>query len=278
MDKVAFIAVGVFMIASASIAINTQSNLNESGSRLAGDQYEILARNAAVAGLDRVKQMLADNFGAYDNVTGINDGLPYIVNAVISGDEATVHSVSTFQDAGGDSITFNVKAKFKQRTVLPSEAPQHMRYAVISDEDLVLRGNVGFEAPWSKRSPQGESATPLCQHKASRTRSLVVLHLPEPMVEQVPHAAQLVRIHSGVHQAQKKLLGRAPEKPLCHAAERALTRGVPRHFRRVPMRPPFRAPRHVRLALHDLQHGEDRVVGQVVLQGLPDLGDGRSSG
>ena len=120
------------------LAINSQSNLAESETRLVNDQYEILARNASLAGLDRVKQKLADNFQYYINVTGANDGISYVVNAVIDGpNEVTVRSTGMAYVADGDSVEFNVQTKFKRRTILPKHAPPFMRYAVLTDEQVL---------------------------------------------------------------------------------------------------------------------------------------------
>ncbi len=146
MEKLALIVVGIFAMTGTHLAINSQSNLAESETRLVKDQYEILARNAALAGLDRVKQKLADNFQYYINVTGANDGISYVVNAITDGpDEVTVRSTGMAYVADGDSVEFNVQAKLKRRTILPKHAPPFMRYAVISDEELVFQGNIYIE-------------------------------------------------------------------------------------------------------------------------------------
>jgi len=142
MHKLAFIAVGIFMMAGMHITFNAQGNLHETETRLAEDQFEILARNAALAGVDHVKQMLSESFTNYSQITGTNDGVSYAVDATMSGSEVTVRSMGLTYDAAGDPITFNVLAKFRQRTILPSLAPPFMRYAVVSEEDLILRGNV----------------------------------------------------------------------------------------------------------------------------------------
>ena len=116
------------------LVINSQSNLAQSETRLAKDQYEILARNAALAGLDHVKQKLADSFHSYGNVIGTNDGVSYAVQATTNGsDEVTVQSTGMAYATDGDTVEFNVQAKFKQRNVLPTHAPPFMRYAVITD-------------------------------------------------------------------------------------------------------------------------------------------------
>ena len=146
MDKLALIVVGIFVMTGTNLVISSQSNLAQSETRLAKDQYEILARNAALAGLDRVKQKLADNFQYYSNVTGANNGISYVVNAVTDGpNEVTVRSTGMAYATDGDTIEFNVQVKFKRRTVLPKHAPPFMRYAVITDEQLVLQGNIYIE-------------------------------------------------------------------------------------------------------------------------------------
>ena len=146
MEKLALIVVAIFMIMGTQLVINSQSNLAASETRLVKGQYEILARNAALAGLDRVKQKLADDFQNYGNVTGANDGISYEANAVTDGpNEVTVRSTGMAYATDGDTIEFNVQVKFKRRTVLPKHAPPFMRYAVISDEELVLQGNIYIE-------------------------------------------------------------------------------------------------------------------------------------
>lgn len=146
MAKLALIMVGVFMLVGTHLITNSRSNLIESETNMAKDQYEILARNAALAGLDHVKQKLADSFESYSNVTGTNDSIAYVVNAVVSGiSDVTVHSVGTAYTYEGEAIAFNVQAKFKLRTTLPTHAPPFMRYAVMTDEELVLQGNIEIE-------------------------------------------------------------------------------------------------------------------------------------
>ncbi len=146
MDKLALIVVGIFVMTGTNLGINSQNNLAQSETRLAKDQYEILARNAALAGLDRVKQKLADDFHSYGNITGANDGASYVVNAITNGpNEVTVRSTGLAYVADGDSVEFNVQTKFKRRTILPKHAPPFMRYAVITDEQLILQGNIYIE-------------------------------------------------------------------------------------------------------------------------------------
>lgn len=142
MHKVAFLAVALFMLIGMNFTFNSRSTLGESETRLAEDQFEILARNAAIAGLDRTKQLLSEDFRDYQGVQGTNDGVAYTATAVTNGPEVTVHSTGTTTGSDGETITFNVQAKFRQRTTLPPEAPPFMRYAVMSEEDLVLRGNI----------------------------------------------------------------------------------------------------------------------------------------
>ena len=143
MDKLALIIVGILVMTGSQLVMNSQSNLAQSETRLAKDQYEILARNAALAGLERVQQKLADSFHSYGNVTGTNDGASYEVHATTNGsDEVMVQSMGMAYATDGDTVEFYIQAKFKRRTILPSEAPPFMRYAVISDEDLILRGNL----------------------------------------------------------------------------------------------------------------------------------------
>jgi len=170
MSKLALIMVGAFMLVGVNQMTNSERTLAELETVMAMGQYEILARNAALAGLDRVKQQLADDFQNYSHVTGTNDGISYVVNAVISGTIATVLSTGTayphgcatndlndeYDDVVGyevdtgettdcEVIEFNVQAKFKQRNVLPTNAPPFMRYAIITDEELVLQGNILIE-------------------------------------------------------------------------------------------------------------------------------------
>lgn len=146
MGKAALIFIGVLTVASVTVGLGTYGSLMDSDRRLANDQYEILARNAALAGLERAEQELADGFGDTD-FSGTYEGVSYTTTADVSGNHAVVTSKGTATSGEDREIDFVVRAEYEKVSVpvMAEQAPSFMRYAVISEDDLQLSGDVDAE-------------------------------------------------------------------------------------------------------------------------------------
>src|SRR5690606_2200684 len=102
------------------------------------------ARNAALAGYHVAKQRLAEDFaGTPQTLSGTYTSEAYIVNVTLNGNKATIKSVGTASAAETD-VNYTVDATIEREVIggLAEKAPPFMRYAVISEEDLELNGNI----------------------------------------------------------------------------------------------------------------------------------------
>lgn len=160
MGKAALISIAAFVVATGLYAVSTQKTLSATGKQMADYQYEVLARNAALAGQSRAKRMLAENFSS-TSVKGDFEGVPYQVEAAVNGatvtlggvtatagvDEAVVIAVGTASGTDGQDVPYTIKTVYYREmdVEMAEKAPPHMRYAVLSDDGLNLGGNVNAD-------------------------------------------------------------------------------------------------------------------------------------
>lgn len=141
MGKLALIAVVVFSTIGALTTMNRQGGFMDASETVADKQYEVLARNAALAGMNRAKQALADGFHD-QSFEGSADGVPYVVKIAVSGDNAVIKSVGTADGSGGD-VDYQIRTQFTRvYSELPVDPPAFMDFAILSELDLILRGNI----------------------------------------------------------------------------------------------------------------------------------------
>ena len=126
-------------------AFGAKEEVREAENRLSTHQYEVLARNAALAGYNEARQHLTDNYsGAPSTLHGTYEEAVYDVVIDRNGATANVRSTGTMTASDGREIDFMLDAAIeKESTVeMADEAPPFMRYAIMTDEDLNLNGNV----------------------------------------------------------------------------------------------------------------------------------------
>lgn len=148
MGKAAILIVTASVILGSVYAFGAKEDVRSAEARLSTHQYEILARNAALAGFNMAKQALAENFEtASPSFSGTYEGSEYDGTITYSGSIARVKSVGTTTGPGGKEISFTVDAAIEKVTVseIAEQAPPFMRYAVLSDDDLALNGNILLE-------------------------------------------------------------------------------------------------------------------------------------
>lgn len=150
MGKTALFAISAFIIMGAFYGMNTSSGLLATEDEMASNDYQVLARNAALAGFNVAKQKLADNFVVEPSFSGDYHGGGYFVRMQASApNQITVTSVGSAELPDGTFQDYKIVAKFEKRSVGSDEVsaavPQFMEYALISDKDLTLNGNVTID-------------------------------------------------------------------------------------------------------------------------------------
>lgn len=145
MGKAAILIVTASVILGSVYAFGAREEVRNAEARLSTHQYEILARNAALAGFNVAKQQLAEDFAtASPTFSGTYDDSEYAGTISYAGAVANVVSVGTTTGPGGKEVTFTVDASIEKEAVtqIAEQAPPFMRYAVLSEDDLGIDGNV----------------------------------------------------------------------------------------------------------------------------------------
>lgn len=145
MGKAAILVIVASIAFGSMYAFGAKEEVRQAEGRLSQHQYEILARNAALAGYNAARQNLTDNFaGAPSTLHGSYEGADYDVVITRSGSTARVQATGSIATSGGQTIDYDIDASIKEETVvaMADEAPPFMRYAVMTEEDLELNGNI----------------------------------------------------------------------------------------------------------------------------------------
>lgn len=145
MGKAAILIITASVLLGSVYAYGAKEEANNADERLSTHQQEILARNAALAGYNMAKQALAENFeSAAPTLSGTYAGSEFDVEISWTGAISHVVSTGTSTAPDGKLITFTVDAQIEKEVIaeMADEAPPFMRYAVLSEEDLELDGNI----------------------------------------------------------------------------------------------------------------------------------------
>lgn len=148
MGKAALLAIAAFVVASTYY--NLTSRDGQAGALRATSEHQltVLARNAAVAGYGRAKQAIADeaSFAPFESgavtLEGTYANAAYQATITSDGTTATVESVGTISNAA-DDVQFAVHAVIGKTTAAASSVPPFLTYALLTEDDLLLNGNVG---------------------------------------------------------------------------------------------------------------------------------------
>lgn len=145
MGKTAILIVVASVLFGSMYAFGAKEEAHEAGQRLSKHQVEVLARNAALAGYNVAKQELSESFsGAPASLSGTYAGDAYSVTITRSGSLARVVSTGTSSAGGAGDVSFTVDAAIEKDIVFSQaeEAPPFMRYAVMTEENLSINGNI----------------------------------------------------------------------------------------------------------------------------------------
>lgn len=148
MGKAAILIVTASVLLGSVYAFGAKEDVQEAATRLSTHQYEILARNAALAGYNMAKLELAEDFATPPSaVSGTYEGSDYDVSITLSGAIAKVKSVGVIDGPEGDEISFTVDAVIEKEMVssVPDDAPPFMKYAMFADDDLSLSGSLLYD-------------------------------------------------------------------------------------------------------------------------------------
>ncbi len=139
MGKALLLAVVIATTMSSYYSLSSNEGLLTANERVADSQYEVLARNAALAGFSKAKQKLAESFAA-TTFTGNVEGASYQTAVTISGDVARIVSMGSTKN--GD-VGYSIRAQFENvLSDLPTNPPQFFDFAVLAEDDLDLRGSI----------------------------------------------------------------------------------------------------------------------------------------
>lgn len=145
MGKAAILIISATIIFGSVYAYGSKEEVQKADGRLTEHQYEVLSRNAALAGYNLAKQELAEHFDSSPNsLSGTYEASSYSVSLTRDGSVAHVVSTGTSARAGAADVTFTIKASIEKDVVatIGDEAPPFMRYAVLSELDLHLNGSI----------------------------------------------------------------------------------------------------------------------------------------
>ena len=146
MGKTALFAIAAFAVMGAVYGLSTSGGMLGTSEEIAEHDYEIMARNAAISGYEQAKLKLSETF-ASETFSGSYEGAAYTVSAQVTGGEAKVTSLGQAFLPSGSTKLFHVVATFRQESsyTIADEPPAFMQYALITEDDLKLAGNLDIE-------------------------------------------------------------------------------------------------------------------------------------
>lgn len=145
MGKAAILIIAASIAMGSMYSLAAKDDARQAEARLSTHQYEVLARNAALAGYNRAKQALTDDFaGAPAELSGTYAGSSYEVTITKNGGDADVTATGTSTTADGTDVDFKISSTIEEEwfVKMAEEAPPFMRYALLSNGDLALDGSV----------------------------------------------------------------------------------------------------------------------------------------
>lgn len=140
MGKAALLAIAALVVMGAYYGMSAQRGMLATNEDVADYQYEVVARNAALAGFNLAKQELATSFSPLNvGPKPYGDG-SFKVDVSIKGSNAEVVSRGK---AGGR--TYTIYATIEKEVVIPPDVPAYLKHALLTEKDLTINGNVSFD-------------------------------------------------------------------------------------------------------------------------------------
>ncbi|MCH7976492.1 MAG: hypothetical protein IIC18_08070 [Bacteroidetes bacterium] len=125
-----------FVIIGGFYFLSTQLQMGETNRGVAGDEYAVLARSAAIAGSERAKQHLARSF-TEESFEGYFDQGTYAVEVSISGLEATISSEGSLVTSEGIRVARTIRSVVDQA---PETVPLGFGFGLLVGGDLSVAG------------------------------------------------------------------------------------------------------------------------------------------
>src|SRR5690625_875932 len=161
MGKAALLTIAGCVLVGSFYTLTSQRSSVETTHRLGGHQYEVLARNAALAGYQLARQAIVDYDGfGVPAIDGTHASATYSVQIqTVQQNRGKIRSTGRIADGSGGNYEYTVEAVIER--VLGSsggggsseELPAFMEYAVIAGKDLRFGGSAGTELG---NSPDGD--------------------------------------------------------------------------------------------------------------------------
>ena len=137
--------------------MNSRLSIADTSAGISESQYEVLARNAALAGFERAKNGLASSYTS-NNFTGTVEGVEYNTSVTVVGDVAKIVSSGSFMGARtGSAKNYHIRSEYSKSggTTVTSPLPEYMEYALLAEGDLRLSGNAGASYVYSTDAGNG---------------------------------------------------------------------------------------------------------------------------
>lgn len=150
MGKTALFAIAAFTVMTGYYGLSSQRGMLAGTERISDQQYETMARNAALTGYDYGRQHLVDNgFTQLNEKVGSHGEAEYHIKVNISTDAATGDAIANIRSLGkykkptGTNLEYEITATVRETSVVEAnEPPAFMKYGIISDQSLTLNGAV----------------------------------------------------------------------------------------------------------------------------------------
>ncbi|HMB92422.1 MAG TPA: hypothetical protein VKP65_16335 [Rhodothermales bacterium] len=159
MGKLILFLVGAIIFAGVYYSTGEKGAQYDTAAKMAADEFEVLARNAALTGLSRAEQQLADNFDNKATVTGTYEGAAYTTKIVAKGSAGVIiNSSASITPRSGETVTYDVRAEYERENWfrIADAPPPFMQYLLMAGGDVELSGDVNgqmYEPPDGSSAP-----------------------------------------------------------------------------------------------------------------------------
>lgn len=152
MGKLILIIVTLASFMGAYATMSSRKNVVDAEERLAAEDFEMLARSAALAGHNQAVQNLADDLlkptPAFDagTIAGTFNGSQYTCSTSLVGlSDARVECKGWARHTDTDSVLFNIHSEYEIAEIssgIAESAPDFLNYAVLAEDNLSMNGNI----------------------------------------------------------------------------------------------------------------------------------------
>ena len=152
MGKLVLIIVTLASFVGAYVSMSSRKSVVDAEENVAAENFEALARSAALAGHNHAVQNLADDLlkatPAFDagTISGSFDGSEYrCTTSLIGLSRARVECAGWARSNDTDSVLFNIHSEYEMAEItsgIAESVPDFLSYAMLSDQNLAMNGNL----------------------------------------------------------------------------------------------------------------------------------------